>query len=30
MTPIDNNYIFIYWEDGWNEDKINGKENYIH
>ena len=30
-TPTNNNdYIFIYWEDGsWNE-KENGKKNYIH
>ncbi len=23
------NWVFIYWEDGWNEQQ-HGKENYIH
>ena len=28
-TSNNNNCIFIYWEDSWNEQQ-NGKENYIY
>ena len=30
MMDTNSNLIFIYWEDGWNEQNTNGKENYIH
>ncbi len=29
MNSINNNLVFIFWGDEWNEQQ-NGKENYIH
>jgi hypothetical protein len=28
-NSTNNNYVFIYWEDGWNQEQ-DGKKNYIY
>lgn len=30
MNINSDHLIFIFWEDGWNEQNTDGKENYIH
>ena len=28
-NSTNNNFVFIYWDDGWNEQQYD-KKNYIH